>query len=140
MTRSAAGLDILTHRECLKLLASVPVGRIAYTEGALPAVTPVNFVLDENDSAIVIRTGQGSKLSAATRQAVVAFEVDEFDVATRTGWSVLVVGRSSAVDHPDDVARLDLMPLRPWAKSNRDRYIRISIDQITGRWLPRGST
>jgi nitroimidazol reductase NimA-like FMN-containing flavoprotein (pyridoxamine 5'-phosphate oxidase superfamily) len=137
MTRSSAGLDILSRPECLTLLASVPIGRIAYTEGALPAVTPVNFVIDEIGPAIVIRAGEGSKLSAATRQAIVAFEADEYDPADQTGWSVLVVGRSSVVDDPRETARHELLPLRPWANSNRDRFVRISIDQISGRRLPR---
>jgi hypothetical protein len=43
-------------------------------------VRPVNFCLDGDD--IVIRTAAGSKLAAATRRAVVAFEVDD-----STRWS-----------------------------------------------------
>lgn len=35
------------------------------------AVLPVNFLI--NDGLIVLRTGEGSKLSAALRNAVVAF-------------------------------------------------------------------
>jgi uncharacterized protein len=136
MTRSSAGLDILNRSECLRLLESAPVGRIAYTERALPAVMPVNFLLDRAESSVVVRTGEGSKLSAAARNAVVAFEADEFDQETRSGWSVLVVGRSTVVDEPTEVARLTDLHLDPWANSNRDHYIRIAIDQITGRRLP----
>ncbi|MEV0831043.1 pyridoxamine 5'-phosphate oxidase family protein [Nonomuraea rubra] len=63
-----------------------------FTDRALPAVQPVAFHLD--GERIVIRTGIGSKLAAATRNAVVAFEADEFDPEERTGWSVTVIGHA----------------------------------------------
>jgi nitroimidazol reductase NimA-like FMN-containing flavoprotein (pyridoxamine 5'-phosphate oxidase superfamily) len=40
-------------------------------------VLPVNFCLDAE--RIVLRTGEGTKLDAASRNAVVSFEVDEID-------------------------------------------------------------
>jgi uncharacterized protein len=63
-------LEELSRAECLRLLATVPIGRLSYTRQALPAVEPVNFALD--DGAIVIRTDTGGKLAAASRGAVVA--------------------------------------------------------------------
>lgn len=45
---------MLTREECLDLLSAAPIGRIVFTDHALPAVQPVNFHL--NDQAIVIRT------------------------------------------------------------------------------------
>ena len=71
-------------------MGSVPVGRIAYTRQALPAVEPVNFALDRGD--IVVKTDEGSKLAAATRNAVVAFEADCVEPDEHAGWSVTVVG------------------------------------------------
>ncbi|MGW3352896.1 pyridoxamine 5'-phosphate oxidase family protein [Nonomuraea rubra] len=65
-----------------------------FTDRALPAAQPVAFHLD--GERIVIRTGIGSKLAAATRHAVVAFEADEFDQEERTGWSVTVIGHARA--------------------------------------------
>ena len=84
------GLEVLEREECIALLGSVTVGRIAITSNALPVVLPVNFVL--LDDRIVIRTSRGTKLDAATRNTVVAFEVDEIDMVEQTGWSVLVTG------------------------------------------------
>src|SRR5205085_1549212 len=80
----------LDEDECLALAARRPVGRVAVTVGALPAVFPVNFRLA--GTQILFRTASGTKLDAATRRAVVAFEVDDFDPDTQTGWSVLIVG------------------------------------------------
>ena len=84
------GLEVLDPVECLHLLAGATIGRIGVQYGALPTVLPVNFVLYEE--AIVIRTSPGTKLDAATRNAVVAFEADSIDSVYHTGWSVSVTG------------------------------------------------
>jgi nitroimidazol reductase NimA-like FMN-containing flavoprotein (pyridoxamine 5'-phosphate oxidase superfamily) len=87
---------------CLSLLTSVPIGRVVYTDQALPAVTPVSFVLD--GEAVAILTVSGSALAVAVRGAVVAFQADRIDPATLTGWSVTVVGRARLVEVPEDAA------------------------------------
>ena len=71
------GLDILDEDECLRLLATVPIGRVGICSGALPAILPVNFEL--YGRSIVFRTGRGTKLDAAVRSAVVAFQADQYD-------------------------------------------------------------
>jgi nitroimidazol reductase NimA-like FMN-containing flavoprotein (pyridoxamine 5'-phosphate oxidase superfamily) len=129
-----AELEILSPEECLALAASMPIGRIVFTDRALPAVQPVNFLVE--DGSVIIRTAQGSKLAAATRNAIVAFEVDEFDHQARTGWSVTLVGRAQSVRDPDEVARLARLPLRTWAPGERDRFIRIRPEHVSGRRIP----
>jgi len=42
-------LKQLGRDECLRLMASVPVGRIIYTRQALPAVELVNFAVDNGE-------------------------------------------------------------------------------------------
>lgn len=126
----AAGLEILTRAECLVLLRTVPLGRIVFTDQAMPAVLPVNFSVW--DGSLLIRTGAGSKLVAATRNAVVAFEVDDIDPDTGKGWSVVVVGRSGVVDHPAELAEAEQAAPQTWV-GGRDRLIRIAIGSISGR-------
>lgn len=46
-------LEVLNRRQCLDLLPRVRVGRLVFTEDALPAVQPVNFRLWRDD--VVIR-------------------------------------------------------------------------------------
>jgi nitroimidazol reductase NimA-like FMN-containing flavoprotein (pyridoxamine 5'-phosphate oxidase superfamily) len=133
MYSDGSALLRLSRDECLALLASVPVGRIIYTRRALPAVELVNFALDQGD--IVIRTDRGGKLAAATRGAVVAFEADQLDLDTRSGWSVTAVGPSSEVTDPGDLARLRTLGLRPWAPGERDHFIRVSPVMLNGRRL-----
>jgi nitroimidazol reductase NimA-like FMN-containing flavoprotein (pyridoxamine 5'-phosphate oxidase superfamily) len=124
-------LEILDEDECLRLLASAVIGRVATTFGALPVVLPVNFAIV--DGGIVFRTGEGTKLRAATRSAVVAFEADDYDPESWAGWSVLAIGRSEEVTDPGEVSRLGSLRLAPWADGERTRYVRIDPDVLTGR-------
>jgi len=124
-------LEELSRAECLRLLATVTIGRIAYTRQALPAVEPVHFAL--HDGAIVIRTDAGGGLAAATRHAVVAFQADDLYSARRTGWSVTVVGRCEELTDAGDIARLDELGLEPWIPGARDHVIRIVPGIVTGR-------
>jgi uncharacterized protein len=126
-------LKQLTRDECLKLMASVPVGRIIYTRQALPAVELVNFALDGGD--IIIRTDYGGKLAAATRGAVVAFEADSVDTDRHVGWSVTVVGQSQEVTDPDEIGRLEQTCLNSWAPGGREHFIRIRPGILNGRRL-----
>jgi uncharacterized protein len=94
MFSNGSALKQLSREECLRLMASVPIGRIIYTRQALPAVELVNFTLDSGD--IIIRTDHTGKL-AATRRAVVAFEADNLDAGHHGGWSVTAMGQSQEV-------------------------------------------
>jgi uncharacterized protein len=125
------GMELLGEGECLDLLARATVGRVAVTVGALPAIFPVNFAL--SDGAVVFRTGDGTKLAAATDQTVLAFEVDDWDPMEQTGWSVLALGRATVVEDPDEAARLRRLPLAPWAGGTREHFVRMPIEFVSGR-------
>jgi uncharacterized protein len=133
-TFDTAGLEILDAAECRRLLGTVPIGRIVFTRRALPAVQPVNFVL--HGDAVIIRVGAGSTLAAATRDAVVAFEADQFDAEYQRGWSVVVTGHAHEVTDPDTYRELAELPLRPWAPGVRDHLVRIPLDIVSGRRIP----
>jgi uncharacterized protein len=133
MDLDGPALEHLPRDECLRLMASVPVGRVVYTRQALPAVDLVNFALHGGD--IIIRTAAGEKLAAATREAVVAFEADSVDIAGHAGWSVTVVGQARAVTEAAELRELEQVALTPWAPGKRDHYIRISPAIVNGRRL-----
>jgi nitroimidazol reductase NimA-like FMN-containing flavoprotein (pyridoxamine 5'-phosphate oxidase superfamily) len=123
-------LELLDEDECLALMATVPVGRVAVSSGALPAVFPVNFTL--YGRRIVFKTGAGTKLDAALRSAVVAFEVDAFDALYQSGWSVLAIGRSC--DITDDLESIGGDGrVHAWAGGKRNRYVSIDIELLSGR-------
>jgi uncharacterized protein len=133
MYSDSSALKQLTRGECLRLMASVAVGRIIYTRQALPAVELVNFALDDGD--IIVRTDYSGKLSAATRGAVVAFEADSVDPAHHAGWSVTAIGHLQEVTDPDEIRRLEQIGLSSWAPGRREHFIRISAGILNGRRL-----
>jgi nitroimidazol reductase NimA-like FMN-containing flavoprotein (pyridoxamine 5'-phosphate oxidase superfamily) len=125
------GLELLTEEDCRRRLAEGDVGRVGITLGALPAIFPVNYrVIDD---AIVFLTAPGSKLSAATEGAVVAFEVDDYDRERRAGWSVLVVGRAEVVTDLDLTFKVLQAKLEPFADGLRANVVRIRVEFISGR-------
>ena len=130
-----AGLEILPFDECLRLLASVPVGRVGFFADGEIVVLPVNHVVDGHD--VVFRTAYGSKLSAAGGEHLAAFEADHYNEQTRSGWSVLVSGRAEMVDAEADIQRLSRRGLHPWATAvQRPFWIRIRPTSVSGRQTP----
>ncbi len=125
------GLELLDEDEARELLGIGGVGRIGITIGALPAIFPVNYRVI--DGAIVFRTSPGSKMSAAAAGAVVAFEVDDYQLADRSGWSVLAVGPAEIVH--DVAVALDVLDagLEPLADGSRLTIVRIEPTFISGR-------
>jgi hypothetical protein len=121
----------LPREECLRLMGTVPVGRIVYTRQALPAVELVNFTLVDGD--IIIRTLAEGKLSVATRGAVVAFESDSVDLKRHAGWSVTIVGQARAVSDGAEVRRLDQLVPPSWATGEHDQFISIAPSIVNGR-------
>lgn len=129
-----AGLELLGEAECLALAARRPIGRVAVSVGALPAVFPVNFCFVGRD--VVFRTASGTKFAAAVRGTVVAFEVDDFDTVGHSGWSVMIVGEASEVA-ASELADIEPLPVRAWAHGVRDHVVRIRSDVVTGRRISR---
>jgi uncharacterized protein len=130
-----AGLEILPYDECLRLLGTVPVGRVSFFSDGEIVVLPVNYVMDGQDP--VFHTARGSKLSAAEGQNVVAFEADEYDERTKSGWSVLVNGRAFAIYEDTEIRRLNALDLHSWATTaDRPFWIRIRPASVSGRQTP----
>jgi len=122
----------------VQLLATVPVGRVSFLADGEIVVLPVNHVVDGQDP--VFCTASGSKLSAAGERDLVAFEADEYDKRTRSGWSVLVNGRAQAVYDEAEIQRLNHLGLHPWVTAvDRPFWIRIRPASISGRQTPGAS-
>lgn len=131
-TRDHAGMEVLSAAQCDRLLASTAVGRVAFVSDGDIVILPVNYRYHEG--SIVFRTAAGAKLEAAAARAAVAFEIDGWDPATHTGWSVLVKGVAGAVDENDEAEELFGLGLLPWANAlEKRRWVRIRPDEISGR-------
>lgn len=128
----------LDREESLRLLATVPVGRLIFTVNALPTVRLMNFALV--DGLIVMRTAEDSTAARKVHGSVVAFEADEVDDATCSGWSVTVLGRAALVPDPEKVARYQAMSLVPWAPGSRDTFLTLTTELTEGRRVRRVAT
>jgi nitroimidazol reductase NimA-like FMN-containing flavoprotein (pyridoxamine 5'-phosphate oxidase superfamily) len=135
MERDRNGLEVLGRDECLQLLERTAVGRLGVTIGALPFVLPVNFLVD--DDRILVRTGEGTKLDAALRDSVVAFEVDHVDPLDHGGWSVCVTGVAHEIRDPAELERIARLPLPHWAPNDAGHVMAVSMELVTGRRIVR---
>ena len=130
-----AGLEILPFDVCLRLLASVPVGRVGFFADGEIVILPVNYVVDGQD--MVFRTARGSKLSAAEGRDLVTFEADEYNEQTRSGWSVVVTGRAEVIYEDAEIQRLSRLGLHPWVTAaDHPFWIRIRANAVSGRATP----
>jgi nitroimidazol reductase NimA-like FMN-containing flavoprotein (pyridoxamine 5'-phosphate oxidase superfamily) len=131
---TSRNLEVLTREECLRLLHTQVLGRVAVRFGEAPSVLPVIFAMLDDD--VVFRTDPGTKLSAALMHTIAAFEADDADPDTRTGWSVIVVGPIEEVHDAPTLARIDALGLDPWVDGGRNRTLRIRTRTVTGRRIP----
>jgi len=128
-------LVALSREECLRLLRSKRVGRLAVDVDRRPQIFPVNYAVAD-DGSVVVRTEAGTKLSYAS-QWWVAFEVDEVDREGRSGWSVVVRGIAFDISRSLDHRSESLRHLRvdSWAPGPPSRRLAISPEVVMGRRL-----
>lgn len=133
--------ESLDEAECLSLLRTHQVGRVGWTGAQGPTILPVAYRQhDEPGGAhrIIFRTSATSVLADAGREegVRVAFQVDDFDDRTRTGWSVLVRGRCAPPASAKQVEELWAADgPEPWALGERSVFLVIEVEQATGRVL-----
>ena len=128
-------LEILQPAECWRLIAGEELGRVAILIDGVPEIYPVNHIVESE--TIVFRTDPGSKLHGIARSSLVCFEVDGIDPVERRGWSVMVKGRAVEVAGGDAIARLTALDLRYWAPGEKQHWVRIEPEQVTGRRIYR---
>jgi len=123
-------LEELPRQEALRLLGSVTRGRVVFTQRTLPAIPPVTHILDDGD--VIVRTSLTAPVTETTEQSdpVVAYEADEIDADSRTGWSVVVTGVARLVRDPRDRARYEA--LLAGADDRADCVLRIRPEIATG--------
>lgn len=128
----ARRIEELSRAESLGLLAGTPLGRVVFTQHALPAIRPVNHLLDED--RIIIRTDLGTALSSAAGRGeamVVSYEADDIDPASHLGWSVIIIGKASVLTDRREITRYEPI-LRPWVTGPKDEFIAIQAGIVTG--------
>nr|WP_276514559.1 pyridoxamine 5'-phosphate oxidase family protein [Nocardia huaxiensis] len=119
--------------ESMRLLAAVPFGRVVFTQDALPAIRPVYHLIDEGQ-IIVVRNRLTARFTTVTddrTNVVVAFEADDIDPVSHTGWSVVATGFARPVTDPDRIAHYERL-LDPWVAGHLDSVIAIEPSIVTG--------
>jgi len=124
-------LHELSPEECWELLAAHSVGRVAFVGPDGPEVLPLNYAVARG--AVLLRTSPSSALGRKLRHDVAAFQVDEIDEFTESGWSVLLRGLVEAIDVAD-LSPDDERP-EPWAAGDRTLHLRLTPRTVTGRRL-----
>lgn len=122
----------LDATDCWDFLRSASVGRLAVIIDDAPEIFPVNFTVEH--SALVIRTGDGTKIDAIRDRRRVAFEID--GIEDETAFSVVVKGDAKEIKAPDelrDTVSLDVSPLQAGTKNH---FVRILAEEVTGRRFP----
>jgi nitroimidazol reductase NimA-like FMN-containing flavoprotein (pyridoxamine 5'-phosphate oxidase superfamily) len=134
--RSERNFEAIGREQCLDLLASNHLGRVAWQAADVPQILPITYATHQG--SVYFRTAPDGILSALVQPTRVALEVDELDQQTRTGWSIVLHGRTSSVSDPDALADLWAADsLVPWAEGNRTLFICIRLDRISGRVVRR---
>src|SRR5579875_895490 len=122
----------LTEGECWQLLRSVSLGRVVFTHRAMPAIRPVNHLVDGR--TIIVRSHLGAVIvsrAAAADGAVVCYEADDLDPVRHTGWSVIVTGMARLVRDPEAIKRYE-RALEPWIAGQMDHVISIEPRFVSG--------
>jgi nitroimidazol reductase NimA-like FMN-containing flavoprotein (pyridoxamine 5'-phosphate oxidase superfamily) len=130
MTQPRQALDLIPG-ECWELLRQTSLGRVVFTMHAMPAIRPVNHLVDGR--TIVIRSHLGSAITghASGGGAVVCYEADDIDPVRHTGWSVIVTGTARLVTDPEAASRYQ-QALQPWVARPMGQVIAITPEMITG--------
>ena len=100
------------------LVTAAGIGLDAFREALRRARSPIRAV---------------DRFDASAFRSRVAAQVDDFDPAARSGWSVLVVGTAEEIVHPHELEAARDLGLEPWAGEVRDRFVRIRPTRVSGR-------
>lgn len=130
---TSRGLELIDEAGCRLLLHSRTLGRVGVQIADQLAILPVYYAVMDHD--IVFRTDPGTKLIAALLETRIVFEVDN----ASPGWSVLVRGHARQLREADDVEHARTLLGHYWPAGEREQYVRIAAEQITGRRLPGGA-
>lgn len=122
----------LMQEECLALLNGGVVGRVAMATPRGPRIVPVNYAM--HGDAVVFRTTPYSELGTYGRNADLAFEIDHLDYEHHQGWSVVALGRCTAVEDPEELQQIRrVWDPTPWAGGRRHLYLRLRWRELSGR-------
>ncbi len=131
METTGRTIRFLSEIDCWSILPEKGVGRVGICIDGRPFIFPVNYATWGR--SIVFRTGPGAKLGSAIDKAPAAFEIDSTDIIYHEGWSILATGSMREVKDEEQLDAIAHLPLAPWAPGDKSHFVRIEIEEITGR-------
>lgn len=127
------GTEVLSIPDCEQRLGAGGVGTLAIRGDAAPVLRLVNFAIHQG--WIIIRTGEGQIFEAAKRSEPASFVISDLDRLEHSGWSVVVTGKLAELS---SLGFVESIPLRPWAKADKNQFVGLFIDGISGRSIAKG--
>lgn len=124
----------LTPEQSWQYLEKTYHGRLAVSVANRPSIYPVNYYA--HDGVILLRTAPGTKLAELTVNDHVAFEAD--GILSDQAWSVVVKGTTHVLETQSAIDAADELPLQPWVRTLKYRYVEIRPEEITGRFFNLG--
>lgn len=121
----------MTEEACRARFLDHSLGRLGYVDDGWPVVIPVNYAMHDGD--IFIRSLPGAKLAVAAKAEVVCIEVDSFDEASRSGWSVLAHGPLEVITDPKVLRTAWNHDPTPWVAADDWQWLRIRTLSMSGR-------
>jgi uncharacterized protein len=130
----ANGFVVLDRQACLERLAQHRVASLAITDGALPMVLPVLYVLHGEELLMCAeRTGI---LGRRLPNSVVSLCVHNLDADLLGGWTVSVTGLADPLDWSAELAKN--VDLRQWGPGESTQVlVSVGTQLISGREIIR---
>lgn len=127
-------VNVLSEEDSYERLKSEQLGRLVVRRKDDMDIFPVNYVCDGKN--VYFRTAEGNKLFTVNLNPDVLFEVD--NVEDDHAWSVVLKGRAELVVDTKEVQYADTLPLKPWIPTLKYNYVRIVVDEVSGRYFNLG--
>lgn len=119
----------LSEDECWARLAQAEYGRVVTTAAGEIDIFTVNHGVSGH--TVLFRTAAGTKLVELTIRDEVVFQVDGEDAGE--AFSVVVKGRADELQTSREIEAAEDVGVRPWAPGRKDRWVRITPHEVTGR-------
>ncbi|MDJ0419690.1 pyridoxamine 5'-phosphate oxidase family protein [Rhodococcus opacus] len=116
----------LSLADCRRLLRSVSVGWMVFTENALPALRPVTLAAVADEVVIPADGVWWERFDGE----FLAFEAD---LSAGNGWSVVVMGRATHLSFTNSIAWFHGRATVPWSIQPCTGHLVIDIKRVTGR-------
>jgi nitroimidazol reductase NimA-like FMN-containing flavoprotein (pyridoxamine 5'-phosphate oxidase superfamily) len=124
----------MSKPECEEFLRANDVGRVVYTDRALPAVMPVHYAYV--DGRVILRVVPDSRPAEKLPGSVVAFHVDDLSAGGSSCLSILVTGPCHRLKGEEGPRRPDKLAFSPWPYPSAPLVLEIVALLMTGTRIP----